>query len=354
MYKMRLKQLNKFSPLILLLFLIPLQAYGQVAMTNIDIETTEVHYDIASITAQTLTIDGTNGLGVTPTDGTDNQVYNFTRTASASRFNVDWDTLSNALVQFTVTSSISDGQLDIVGTNLQKVEVDDVDNSFTIGDGIYNILFGAGLKLELFFEAPTTSTTGGGGGGPPKPQPLSLLELDMETITKTIPLGNIDNGLIDFSWNSAKELQVNEIIVDQTVIDDIRITIQALPAILEGDPDGFSTGNIAYSIQIPPRFCDKTTAVNCINKASYKIPFTVQVIHDNQIIRQATVLDVNVSQGPSIDIAIYGLFGAVAIIAYGLYKSVSKHKSGSKSPHKKSKTHHETIKVKAKAHAKKK
>ena len=171
-------------------------------------------------------------------------------------------------------------------------------------------------------NAGTTSASSGGGGlggGTPTPTPtLQLFELDLITILPTLSLGQTRVDVINLEWNTANNLQINEINIDTTNIDGIKIVFfQKQAFILPGDSDGISDGIIRYTIQIPSEFCSAGMTINCLTKTKYIIPVELNILHQNRISKQGLAIVVNIGTEES-NLALFTIFGAIIIAVLGI------------------------------------
>lgn len=143
------------------------------------------------------------------------------------------------------------------------------------------------------FTTPVDEPKGGAGGvgtllsltTPDAPIPTEL-SITLTENTHALQLGDVSpDQVINVAWNSDKDLVVNSISYESLPFN---LKVQDTPFILKGDPDGSSTGQIFYSIQVPVKECVDIQTDDCAYLANYAIPLAVEFEHDGEIFPRRT------------------------------------------------------------------
>ena len=167
---------------------------------------------------------------------------------------------------------------------------------------------------------------GGGGGGSPSfiPQFDELISLSVFGNAHKLTLGESIQDTLRLEWNSAEDLQVNEVIVGD---NPFRFAVQKPPFIVLGDADGLSNAEISYTIQVPNNYCTMDITVQCVEPDFYEVPVNVKVLSEGRTITKNVVITVDLSSG--FDPALFVILLVAGIASFGIYR-ISKGSSGKK------------------------
>ena len=167
---------------------------------------------------------------------------------------------------------------------------------------------------------------GSGGGGSPSflPQFDELISLSVFGNAHKLTLGESIQDTLRLEWNSAEDLQVNEVIVGD---NPFRFAVQKPPFIVLGDDDGLSNAEISYTIQVPNNYCTMDITVQCVEPDFYEVPVNVKVLSEGRTIDKNVVITVDLSSG--FDPALFVILLVAGIASFGIYR-ISKGSSGRK------------------------
>jgi len=287
--------------------------------------------DTPSITDSSTTIGTfTRSIGDTPSI-TDSS----TRTQSFTRSESDTPTITDSATAGQIrhesdTPSITDSST-VIGTFTRSVS--DTPSITDSASRVHNV---AGTRsasdtptiTDSYNAVKTTAPSTGGGGTPPV---ITQPDLDFEqfdlVITATpvsFELGEIGKGEIHYVWNSNRTLQINSIFTDELLTDGIAITYQTTPLLLLGtDDSGNSIGIVEYYIIIPENYCNDRIQIDCITKEIYNIPVNTELIYDNRIMKQGTIIPLEIKQDET-DYFILFSIGVIALFILVLAKKTAK------------------------------
>jgi len=167
---------------------------------------------------------------------------------------------------------------------------------------------------------------GSGGGGSPSflPQFDELISLSVFGNAHKLTLGESIQDTLRLEWNSAEDLQVNEVIVGD---NPFRFAVQKPPFIVLGDNDGLSNAEISYTIQVPNNYCTMDITVQCVEPDFYEVPVNVKVLSEGRTITKNVVITVDLSSG--FDPALFVILLVAGIASLGIYR-ISRGSSGRK------------------------
>ncbi len=139
-----------FIPLFVGLGLIPVFAENIVQDVKYVMDRVNITVNATGFINATTIYTSPGGLLTHDEEGLRN--YTFYRTSTTAPFEVDWINVTNAHINFTVTTpSLSDVRLNVTGDELGLVLIDGIDTPFTF-DGVNFIEVDTGLIIELIFN----------------------------------------------------------------------------------------------------------------------------------------------------------------------------------------------------------
>lgn len=183
--------------------------------------------------------------------------------------------------------------------------------------GINSLGTGSASNIASSQTGASQSGGGGSGGGSASfiPQFDELVSLSVFGNAHKLTLGESVQDTLRLEWNSAEDLQVNEIIVGD---NPFRFAVQKPPFIVLGDSDGLSNAEISYTIQVPNNYCTMDITVQCVEPEFYELPVNVKVLSEGRTITKNVVITVDLSSG--FDPALFVILLVAGIASLGIYR----------------------------------
>lgn len=177
------------------------------------------------------------------------------------------------------------------------------------------------------FPSPSPAPSGGGGSTTIQ-SPFDIgVALSILGKSHKLQLGEIDKGQIQFKWDTNQDLQVNEILQKDPIPFKINFDV---PKILPANQEGLSEGFIPYTIQVPAKYCSQTVTTNCVDEKVYNIPFEISANLGKQLVRQSTIITIDMLQTTE-----YSIYILLATTGLGIIGMIRLMKKPAKKRHKK-------------------
>ena len=204
--RIELQMLKPHFVIVLFLFSFSLVSYvyADTTVEGIKVNLDKVTWNFPnSITLSNIFIQG-NGITLKLDDTSEQRKYNFFRSGSLTPYNISLVGFIPDKIDFTVDSpSLTDAVLNVSGTQIDGVTLDNVVSSFTF-DGVVNTInINSATLVSIYFSnAPQAPQTGGGGSSGDKTAPT------FNTFSVTGAKTLLEDGTIGFGGILSQEIQL--------------------------------------------------------------------------------------------------------------------------------------------------
>lgn len=192
--------------IVLLLFSFSFVSYvfADITLEGIKVNLDKVTWNFPnSITLSNISVQG-NGITLKLDDASEQRKYNFFRSSSLTPYDISLVGFTSEKIDFMIdTSSLTDAVLNVSGTKIDGVTLDNVVSSFTYDGAINTVNINSVTLVSIYFSnAPLAPQIGGGGSSGDNTAPT------FNTFSVTGAKTLLEDGTIGFGGILSQEIQL--------------------------------------------------------------------------------------------------------------------------------------------------
>ena len=190
--------------IVLLLFSFSLSyVYADITLEGINVNLDKVTWNFPnSITLSNIFVQN-NGIILKLDDTSEERKYNFFRSVSSDPYDISLVGFTSEKIDFTVVPGLTDAVLNVSGTQIDGVTLDNVVSGFTYDGAVNTININSATMVSIYFSnAPQAPQTGGGGSSGDHTAPT--FNTFSVTGAKTLQ----EDGTIGFGGILSQEIQL--------------------------------------------------------------------------------------------------------------------------------------------------
>jgi len=164
-----LKQISKFYVItlfgIFVLTFVQSEAYANITLEGIKVNLDKVTWNFPnSITVSNIFVQN-NGMILKLDDTSEERKYNFFRSGSLTSYDISLVGFTSEKIDFTVVPGLTDAVLNVGGTEIDGVTLDNVVSGFTYDGTVNAININSATLVSIYFSNAPQAPQGGGSSG---------------------------------------------------------------------------------------------------------------------------------------------------------------------------------------------
>ena len=177
--------------------------FADITIEGINVNLDKVTWNFPnSITVSNIFVQN-NGMILKLDDTSEERKYNFFRSGSLTPYDISLVGFTSEKIDFTVVPGLTDAVLNVSGTQIDGVTLDNVVSSFTYDGAVNTININSATLVSIYFSnAPQAPQTGGGGSSGDHTAPT------FNTFSVTGAKTQQEDGTIGFGGILSQEIQL--------------------------------------------------------------------------------------------------------------------------------------------------